>query len=111
MRDAMTRKLAPFGVSVFTEFTQLARQHQAVNLAQGFPDFDGPDAIKDVACERIRSGHNQYAPSHGMPALRHAIAAKVKRCYGLEVDAADEVTVYAGATEAIFSSLAGLIEH
>ncbi|MBN2359831.1 MAG: aminotransferase class I/II-fold pyridoxal phosphate-dependent enzyme [Deltaproteobacteria bacterium] len=106
----MTRKLAPFGVSVFTEFTRLALEHQAINLAQGFPDFDGPDAIKEFACERIRRGHNQYAPSHGVAALRRAIAAKVQRCYGLEVDAEDEVTVYAGATEAIFSSLAGLIE-
>jgi len=110
MRDPMTRKLAPFGVSVFTEFTRLALQHKAINLAQGFPDFDGPDAIKQVACEQIRRGHNQYAPSHGVAALRRAIAAKVQRCYGLVADPEDEITVYAGATEAIFSSLAGLIE-
>lgn len=110
MRDPMTRKLAPFGVSVFTEFTRLALQHQAINLAQGFPDFDGPDAIKERACQQIRRGHNQYAPSHGVAALRRAIAAKVQRCHGLTVDAEDEVTVYSGATEAIFSSLGGLVE-
>ncbi len=110
MRDPLTCKLAPFGVSVFTEFTGLARRHEAINLSQGYPDFDGPDEVKQLACERILHGHNQYAPAHGMPALRQAVAAKMQRFYGLEVDAEDEVTVFSGATEAIFSSIMGLLD-
>jgi N-succinyldiaminopimelate aminotransferase len=110
MRDPGSGRLAPFGTSVFTEFTHLARLHQAVNLSQGFPDFDGPDAIKEVACREIRTGYNQYAPSHGVPNLRRAVADNVRRFYDLAVDAEEEVTVYSGATEAIFSTLAGLVE-
>jgi len=110
MRDPRARKLTPFGVSVFTEFTALARAHDAINLSQGYPDFDGPDLIKQVAADNIWRGHNQYAPSHGMPALRQAIADKAKRFYDLEVDPEEEVTVFCGATEAIAASLLGVID-
>ena len=102
--------LEPFGVSVFTEFTELANRHGALNLSQGFPDFDGPDFIVEAAYAAMKAGHNQYAPSHGVPELRAAIAGKAGRLYGLDVDPDTEVTVFSGATEAIFSSIMALVE-
>lgn len=107
---SVAHKLVPFGVSIFSEMTALANQHQAVNLSQGFPDFDGPDWLKDVAAEAIHKGPNQYAPSHGLPALRQAIAAKTERFYGLRYDPDTEVTVLSGATEGIFSTFSGLLD-
>ncbi len=104
------RALAPFGVSVFTEYTALAVQHDAINLSQGFPDFDGPDHLIEAATVAMRAGHNQYAPSHGIPELRHAIAGKAHRLYGLDPDPDAEVTVFSGATEALFSSIMALVE-
>ncbi len=106
----LKRALQPFGESVFTEFTREAVRHQAINLAQGFPDFDGPKAIADAAIAAIRAGKNQYAPSAGLPELRQAIAAKVRRHYGMKVDPDTEVTVLSGASEAIFASISGLLE-
>lgn len=106
----VAQKLVPFGVSIFSEMTQLANAHQAVNLSQGFPDFDGPDWLKEAAVRAIHEGPNQYAPSHGLPALRKAIAEKTRRVYGLDYDADTEVTVLSGATEAIHSCFAGLLD-
>lgn len=106
----VAQKLEPFGVSIFSEMTQLANAHQAVNLSQGFPDFDGPDWLKEAATRAIHNGPNQYAPSHGLPALRAAIAEKTQRVYGLDYDRDSEITVVSGATEAIHSVFAGLID-
>lgn len=110
MREPGARKLKPFGVSVFTQYTALALQHKAINLSQGYPDFDGPELLKKAACEQLLTGRNQYAPSHGMPSLRQAIARHAQRFYQLDFDHDDEVTVFSGATEAIFSSIMGLID-
>lgn len=107
---SVAHKLVPFGVSIFSEMTQLANQHRAVNLSQGFPDFDGPDWLKEAAESAIRQGPNQYAPSHGLPALRQAVVAKTERFYGLRYDADTEVTIFSGATEAIFSCFTGLLD-
>ena len=74
MRNVAAERIASFGTSVFTEMSALAVQHQAINLGQGFPDFAGPDFVKDAAIEAIRADLNQYAPSHGLPRLRAAIA-------------------------------------
>ncbi|MEE8522559.1 MAG: aminotransferase class I/II-fold pyridoxal phosphate-dependent enzyme, partial [Thermoanaerobaculia bacterium] len=90
--------------------TQLALRHDAVNLGQGFPDFDGPDAIKQAAVRAIRDGHNQYCRSFGLPELNRAIAAHQRRFYGLEYDPDHEITVTNGATEAIFATLQALCE-
>lgn len=111
MKHATARKLVPFGVSIFSEMTALANQHGAINLSQGFPDFDGPDWLKEAACQAVREGPNQYAPSHGLPVLRQAIADKTRRMYGLSYDVDTEVTVYSGGTEAIFSTLSGLLDE
>ncbi len=110
MTDPTRRSLLPFGTSVFTEYTELANRFEAVNLSQGFPDFDGPSSIVDGAIAAMRAGHNQYAPSPGLPALRRAVAGKAERLYGLRADPDADVTVFCGATEAIFSTIMALVE-
>ncbi len=109
-RPFLTSRLSGFGESVFAEMTQLATAHNAINLGQGFPDFDGPDFVKEAAIAAIRAGHNQYSRSGGLLALARAVAAHQKRFYDLDYDAETEVTTYAGATEAIFSTLTALLD-
>lgn len=109
-RPAVRRSLIPFGTSIFGEMTRLAQTHGAINLSQGFPDFDGPDFIKEAASRAIWSGPNQYARSQGLPALAQAIADKYQRFYGLSLDPLTQVGVFSGATEAIFASLMALTE-
>jgi N-succinyldiaminopimelate aminotransferase len=103
-------RLRPFGTTVFSEMTRLAQQHGAINLAQGFPDFDGPPGIIDAAVDALRGGHNQYARSMGMPALVEAIAAQRQSRHGLTYDPMSEVAVFSGATEAIASFMLGFLE-
>lgn len=105
----IANRVASFGTTIFTEMTQLALKHNAINLSQGFPDFDGPDEVKEAAIEAIRSGQNQYAQSAGQPVLRQAIAAHAARFYGQTVDAETEVTVATGASETLFATILGLI--
>ena len=106
----LSSRLQGFGTTVFAEMTALAQRHGAVNLGQGFPDFDGPPVLLDAAVEAIRAGHNQYAPGTGVPALRQAIAEHQRRFWGLDYDADAEITVTAGATEAICATLQALCE-
>jgi N-succinyldiaminopimelate aminotransferase len=105
----VVNKYASFGTSVFAEMSRLAVEHQAINLGQGFPDFDGPEAVKDAAIAAIRAGDNQYAVSAGQPALRRAVAAHAQRFYGQAVDPDREVTVTSGATEALFAAMLALV--
>jgi N-succinyldiaminopimelate aminotransferase len=109
-RPLLTTRLAAFGTSIFTEMTALAVRHDAVNLGQGYPDFDGPDFVKDAAIEAMRAGHNQYAPMPGLPRLQRAVAEHQQRFYGLEYDAATEVTVHAGATEGLCAAFQALLD-
>jgi N-succinyldiaminopimelate aminotransferase len=109
-RPATRRDLLDFGTSIFGEMTALALEHHAVNLSQGFPDFDGPDFAREAAVEAIRSGNNQYARSMGLPDLVRAVAAKVEMQCGLKRDPMTEVSVFSGCTEAIFSAFMGLLE-
>jgi N-succinyldiaminopimelate aminotransferase len=106
----LTARLQGFGTSVFAEYTALATKHGAINLGQGYPDFDGPEFVKEAGIAAIREGRNQYSPMIGLPALRQAVAEHQERFYGLAYDADREVTVYAGATEAIFSTLQALFD-
>lgn len=106
----MAQRVSGFGATIFTEMTNLANQHQAVNLGQGFPNFPGPDFLKAAAIESIQDDVNQYAPSLGRPALRQAIADKMARCYGLPVNPDSEIIVTCGATEAIFAAILGLVD-
>jgi N-succinyldiaminopimelate aminotransferase len=102
--------LRPFGTSIFTEITALAVRTGAVNLGQGFPDFDAPDFVKEAAIRAIRDGHNQYARPYGIPSLVEAIAAHQERFHGVRWDPLEEVTVVAGATEALHATILGLLE-
>ena len=102
-------KLPKVGTTIFTVMSQLAVEHKAVNLGQGFPDFAVPDRLIEALDRAMRDGHNQYAPMTGIPALRQAIAAKTERCYGYRPDADTEVTVASGASEAIFDAIAAVV--
>ena len=101
-------RIASFGTSVFSEFSRLAAQHGAVNLGQGFPDFDGPKEIAQAAMDAITGGVNQYAVGQGAPVLRAAIAAHSKRFYGQVLDPTTQIGVTSGATEAIFDAVLAL---
>ncbi|WP_188829945.1 pyridoxal phosphate-dependent aminotransferase [Nocardia camponoti] len=103
-------RLRPFGATIFAEMTELAVAHDAVNLGQGFPDFDGPRGMLDVAREAIADGFNQYPPGRGIPRLRQAVAADRQRRYGTAYDPDSEVLVTVGATEAISAAVLGLVE-
>ena len=98
-------RIRGFGTSVFTEMSRLAVEHGAVNLGQGFPDFEGPDFVKDAAKAAIDADLNQYAPAHGTPRLRAEIAATWASDYGRELDPNAEITVTSGATEAVFDAI------
>jgi N-succinyldiaminopimelate aminotransferase len=106
----IARRLARFGTSIFGEMTRLANEHGAVNLSQGFPDFDGPAEVFDWARQAMRDGLNQYARSMGLPALVTAIAANLEEDYSLRYDPMTEVCVTSGATEAIAAAILGLLE-
>lgn len=109
MSREVARRLQPFGTTIFAEMTALAREHGAVNLSQGNPDFDGPEHVKQALIEAVRTGHNQYARMSGEPVLNGAIADWFERGSGLRVDPDREITVTAGCTEAIAATLLGLV--
>ena len=104
-----TSKLPEVGTTIFTRMSQLAAETGALNLSQGFPDFDGPQALRDAVSRHIAAGHNQYAAMTGLPALREQIAAKIARSYGRQVNVDSEITVTPGATQAIFCAIQTLI--
>lgn len=102
-------KLPNIGTTIFTVMSQLAAEHGAINLSQGFPDFDGPEALLERVSHYLNHGHNQYAPMTGVPTLRAAIADKVLRLYARRIDADTEVTVTSGATEALFCAIHAVV--
>ena len=107
---AVARRLLSFGETVFAEFTRLADEHDAINLGQGFPNFDGPDFVKAAAESAISAGHNQYARSSGIPELAMAIASRFGSDSGLEIDPMAHITVTSGCTEALAATCLGLLE-
>lgn len=110
MDNPLVARMRPYGETIFSTMTALARQHDAVNLGQGFPDTDGPPPLLLEAKRAIDAGHNQYAPGVGVADLRSAIAEHQAQRYGLDLDPASEVLVTSGATEAISSALLALLE-
>src|SRR4029453_10965113 len=96
-----TLKKGKMGETVIRTMTRLANEHGAVNLSQGFADFDTPEAVKDAAVGAIRGGSNQYSYTYGMPELRAAIAARAQTFNGLEHVNPEDIVVTLGATEAI----------
>ncbi len=110
MKHFEAQRVEGFGTTVFSEFSRLANEHQAVNLGQGFPDFDGPAEVKQAALDAITGGMNQYAMGHGAPKLREAIATHARRFYDQAVDPNTMVCVTSGATEAIFDATVALLD-
>ena len=110
MASQTAARFRPFGTTIFAEMTALAREHGAVNLSQGFPDFDGPDVAKAAARAAIEAGENQYAPLAGRPELLAAVARSSGATLGFEIDAAAEVTVTPGCTGALAAVMLGLLE-
>jgi aspartate/methionine/tyrosine aminotransferase len=108
MKDTALR-IADFKDSIFGVISRLARENNAVNLGQGFPDFDGPQWIKDLACQKIQDGHNQYAPFHGTQNLRQEIANYYSKFYKLNYNPESQITVSVGATEAIYLVIMALV--
>jgi len=102
-------KLPKVGTTIFSVMSQLALEHKAVNLGQGFPDFEPPQALRDALARAMDESRNQYAPMHGTAALREQIALKTERLYGRKVDVDREITVTSGATEALFAAMAAVV--
>lgn len=105
----ITSRLPHVGTTIFTVMSALAARHQAVNLGQGFPDFDCDPALVDAVTRAMRAGHNQYPPMAGWPRLREAIASKIASIYGHRYDPETEITVTAGATQALLTAILALI--
>ncbi|HEU4894385.1 MAG TPA: aminotransferase class I/II-fold pyridoxal phosphate-dependent enzyme [Acidimicrobiia bacterium] len=107
----IARRLAPFGVTIFTEMTQLALEHDAINLGQGFPNWDGAEFVKEAAARSMsEGGHDQYPPSPGITPLREAIAGRYGPLLGRDLDPGSEITVTCGCTEGLAAAFLGLVD-
>jgi len=102
-------KLPKVGTTIFSVMSQLALEHKAVNLGQGFPDFEPPQGLRDALTRAMNEGRNQYAPMHGTAALREQIVLKVAQLYGRKLNVDTDITVTSGATEAIFAAIAAVV--
>lgn len=102
-------KLPALGTTIFTQMSALAQQHNAINLSQGFPDFDGPRYLQARLAHHVSEGANQYAPMTGALPLREAIAEKTAELYGYRPDVNSDITVTAGATEALYAAITALV--
>lgn len=107
---ALSSRLPKVGTTIFTVMSTLAAEHGAVNLGQGFPDFDCDPALVNAVTQAMQAGHNQYPPMPGAPALRQAMAAKMQALYGLACDPNTEITVTAGATQAILTAILAVVQ-
>jgi methionine aminotransferase len=106
----VTSKLPGTGTTIFTVMSKLAEDHGAINLSQGFPDFEGPAALYERVRRHMEQGHNQYAPLSGVPELLGQIAVKVRDLYGAVVDPSTDIVVTPGATEAIFCAITSVVQ-
>ena len=109
--ESYASKLPDVGTTIFTIMSKLAADCGAINLSQGFPDFEPPDGLVSALAKRITSpGHHQYPPMHGIELLRQQIAQKIRRLYGADVNPDDEITITSGATEAIFVAIQAMVQ-
>jgi methionine aminotransferase len=108
-QPVLPSKLPEVGTSIFAVMSAMANEHGAINLSQGFPDFGMSPELIDLVTEAMKAGHNQYAPMPGIPALRQVISKKYELLYGVSYDPETEITVTAGATQAIFTALAATL--
>ncbi|WP_081679683.1 pyridoxal phosphate-dependent aminotransferase [Acidovorax sp. JHL-9] len=102
-------KLPHVGTTIFTVMSALAAEHGAVNLGQGFPDFECDPALVNAVTQAMKNGHNQYPPMPGISALREAVALKIEALHGRKYNAATEITITAGATQAIFTAILAIV--
>jgi methionine aminotransferase len=102
-------KLPKVGTTIFSVMSQLALEHKAVNLGQGFPDFEPPQGLRDALSRAMSEGRNQYAPMHGIAALREQIVLKTEKLYGRRLNVDTDITLTSGATEAIFAAIAATV--
>lgn len=110
MRMEIKTKLPEWGTSIFTVMSKMAAEHNAINLAQGFPDFNCDDELLDLVHHFQKKGFNQYAPMQGVSKLRKAISDKIEKLYGKKYDFEKEITVTAGATQALYTALTSVVE-
>jgi methionine aminotransferase len=106
---AVRSRLPAVGTTIFTVMSRMAQEAGAINLAQGFPDFNAEDVLFERVAHWMRAGHNQYAPMAGVQSMREAVAAKIESLYGTRYDPETEITVTAGATQALFTAVAALV--
>ncbi len=109
--QAIHSKLPASGVSIFSVMSRLAEEHGAINLSQGFPDFDCAPELVETVARYMREGYNQYAPMPGVFSLREALSNKIERLYGRRYDPATEITVTSGATEGLFATLTAFVHR
>ncbi len=107
--NAVRSKLPSSGVSIFAVMSRLANEHGAINLSQGFPDFDCVPELVETVARYMREGHNQYAPMPGVAVLREALAMKIERLYGRRYDPDTEIAITTGATEGLFATLTAFV--
>lgn len=110
MTIQLRSKLPKVGDTIFATMTQLAMQHQAINLSQGFPSFDPPELLQQRLTQAMQDGANQYSPMSGLPKLRAQIAAKIKALYKRTVAVDDEINVTTGATQAMFVAVSTMVQ-
>jgi len=104
-------KLPGGETTIFTIMSALARKHDAINLGQGFPNFDTPQELKDKVAYYLQDAKNQYCPMAGLPALRSVLAKKVESLYGLSVNHESEITILAGATQGLFTAISAFVHE
>lgn len=109
MTFSLPSKLPDLQLSIFAVISKLAQAHEAINLSQGFPDFDPDPALVQLVAENLRQGKNQYAPMPGILPLRQALAEKMQNLYGAAYDAENEITITAGATEALYAAITATV--
>jgi methionine transaminase len=103
-------KLPNVGTNIFTVMSALAEQHEALNLSQGFPNFDTPEPLKNLVNHYMQTGKNQYAPMAGLPILRQRLSEKMKKMYGCDIDPTEEITITVGGSQAIFTAIMAFIK-
>lgn len=108
-KGSIISKLPGVETSIFAVMSKMANDHQAINLAQGFPDFDVSPELIDMIAQNMRKGYNQYAPMPGLPQLREQIVEKIKKTYHVEYNPDTEVTVTSGATQALFTAISAFV--
>ena len=107
----VSTKLPRVGTTIFSVMSKLAADHKAINLSQGFPDFDCPPELVQATHAAMRAGNNQYAPMPGVMKLREMIAEKTEELYGAKYNPETEITVTAGATQAIYTAITAIVRE